>query len=147
MGNLVTRETLFPSPAWYFEDARYYWEKKTWIYTWPNKSFPVQVAIHQDDVKDYNDRKISIRRWVTANVQGTVIVDEVDKSYRVYFSEDRHWDRSYERTNIWVVFYFETEDDALMFRLAFSEYVKEMTDLHPTRNDEYEKTSYCKTYK
>jgi hypothetical protein len=33
-----------------------------------------------------------------------------------------------------------------MFRLRFSESIKEITDLHPTQGDEYEKTSYCKTY-
>lgn len=146
MGYLVTREQLHPGPNWYFEDAQYSWDARRWIYKFPSDNFPYSVAIHHDDISRYGDRKIAIRRWIEGNVQGSVILDQVDKKYRVYYSEERTWDHSYEQSNTWWVFYFEVEEEALLFRLTFSEYVKEMTDLHPTRNDDYEKTSYHKAY-
>lgn len=146
MGRLITLSQLDPNPSWYFLDAYYSWESRRWTYKWPSDTFPYCVSIHNDDLKDYRDRKIEIRKWIEANVQGPVIMDEVDKHYRVYYSDDRHWDHSYERSNMWTAFYFETEGEALLFRLTFSEYVKDITDLHPTSGDEYEKTSYHKNY-
>lgn len=143
MGKLVTRANLEPDPSWYFSDARYSWEGKKWIYQFPSRDFLYYVAIHNDDLAKYNDRKIAIRRWIEHNVNGTVIIDELDKRYRVYYSEKHTWQESYEQSNTWWVFYFEHEENALLFKLTFSEYVSKITDLHPKRNDTYEKTSYC----
>lgn len=146
MGHLITRQNLVPSPAWYFTDAYYSWDARRWVYKFPSDNFPYYVAIHYDDIAQHGDRKVTIRRWIEGHVEGPVLLEEIDKSYRVYYSEEKTWERSYEQTNVWWVFYFEVEEEALLFKLAFSEYVKEMTDLHPTRNHEYEKTSYYKTY-
>lgn len=98
-----------------------------------------------DDFRSYPERKTEVRKWIEINAEGTVIVDVIDKSYRVYFGKERDWDHSYERPNRWSGFYFESAESALLFRIRFSDYIKEITDLHPTQGDEYEKTSYCKT--
>lgn len=74
----------------------------------------------------------------------TVIFDTVDKHYRVYYGDERSWDRSYEQSNQWLAFYFSREDTFLMFKLRFSDYIKELTELNPYRKDIYEKTSYYK---
>jgi hypothetical protein len=145
MGQLLSLDRLALNPDWYFDDARYLWEGNRWSYQWPSKQFPHQVTIHKDDlVGIHKGRRIDIRRWIELHIAGTVIESEENRSYRVYFSDKREWDRSYERGNVWQVFHFEFEQDALMFTLAFSEYVKNITDLHPDKDDEYEKTSYYK---
>jgi hypothetical protein len=71
---------------------------------------------------------------------------EVENNYRYYYDEERSWDYSTDVRNVWYTFHFDTEGEALLFRLTFSEYVKDITDLHPTRGDEYEKTSYNKKH-
>lgn len=146
MGRLISLENLNPDPTWYFSDARYTWEGRRWVYQWPSPDFPYTVAIHEDDLKHHKDRKIAIRQWIEANLHCTVIFNELKKDYRVYYSEDRSWEHGYERTNTWIVFYFEKEEDALIFKLAFSEYVREVTDLHPTKDDKYEETSYYQAH-
>lgn len=145
MGKLITLDHLVPDPTWYFPDAYYTWESRRWIYKWPSEVFPHMISIHSDDLEQHKARKGEIRRWIEANADGTVIYKEIDKKYRIYYGEQRDWDHSYEQPNTWCCFYFEDEESALMFKLRFSEYIKELTDLHPTRNDEYEKTSYYQT--
>ena len=146
MGSLVTLESLCPDPSWYFTDARYSSESRRWVYKWPNDCFSHVVGIHDEDFQSNPERKTEIRKWIEINVEGTVILNEISKNYRVFYGKERDWYHSYERTNKWYAFYFESEESALMFRLRFSEYIKEITDLHPTRGDEYEKTSYHKAY-
>jgi hypothetical protein len=146
MGSLVTLNSLALDPSWYFPDSHYSWESRRWVYKWPSEYFSHVVGIHADDFRSHPARKTEIRKWIEINVEGTVIINEIDKNYRVYYGKERDWDHSYERTNKWYAFYFESEESAFMFRLRFSEYIKEITDLHPTSGDEYEKTSYHKTY-
>lgn len=144
MGRLVSLSDLDLTPGWYFTDTWYSSEGRRYVYKWPSPDFPYHVSIHSDTINLCNDRRIKIRQWIERNLSETVIFSIVEKSYRVYFGEDRSWDSSYERKNDWYVFYFEDEHSAMMFRLAFSEYVKDISDLHPDKEDEYEKTSYYK---
>ena len=144
MGRLLTLEDLDADPSWYFSDAHYSIDARRYVYKWPSPDFPHQVSIHSDDLSKYKDRKIKIRQWIERQLSDTVIFSIVDKNYRIYYGEKWDWDHSYERRNNWYVFYFEDEHSAMTFRLAFSELVKEMTDLHPDGGDEYEKTSYYK---
>lgn len=151
MGQLINKDYLTSGAAialdisWYLEDAYYSWDSRRWAYTWPSKSLPYSCAIHRDDFKRH--LKPAIRVWVEKNIYSAVIYEEISKNYRYYYdSEDRSWDRSYEISNVWVVFYFTDADDALMFKLKFSDYVREITELHPKEDHDYEKTSYYKTY-
>lgn len=104
------------------------------------------ISIHSDDLLNHKERKREIRRWIESKIDDVVIYKEIEKNYRVYYGEDRDWDHSHERLNLWCCFYFEDEESALMFKLRFSEYITNLTDLHPTAKDEYEKTSYHKNY-
>lgn len=142
MGRLVKLEDLDLNPSWYFSDAYYSIDARRHVYKWPSPDFPHIVTIHNDTLNHYNDRRIKIRQWIERNLSETVIFSVIDKSYRIYYGEKRDWDSSYERKNDWFVFHFEDEHSATMFRLAFSEYVREMTDLHQDKEDDYEKTSY-----
>lgn len=130
MGKLIDKSLLFPSPAWYFEDAYLDHYNDHWRFAWPNPSFPYSVAIHSD--KFNNKIAIEIRRWIEENVPNTVIHEILDKSYRRYYGPDRDWDHSYEQSNRWRVLHFEDEHSVTVFRLKFSEYIQEVTDRHPT---------------
>ena len=130
MGKLITVDELQKTAIWYFEDAYYHSSGNKYAFAWPNPTFPYTVAIHSDDLRDRNDIRISIRRWIETNFTETVIVHHLDKSYRRYTKKD-DWESSYEVSNMWTVFYFEEETAATMFALRFSEYVKPVTDEHP----------------
>jgi len=144
MGRLVALADLDLTPHWYFSDTWYSSEGRRYVYKWPSPDFPYSVAIHADDIDNHNGIKIKIRQWIERTLSEIVIFSVIDKNYRVYFGKDRDWDSSYERTNKWYVFYFEDEHSAMVFRLAFSDLVKEITELHPNKEDEYEKTSHYK---
>jgi hypothetical protein len=147
MGRLIALKDLDLTPHWYFSDTWFSVDGRRHVYSWPSPDFPHQVAIHTDSLDNYNGTKIKIRQWIERNLSETVILSEVEKNYRVYYDEERTWEHSHERRNNWYVFHFEDEHSATMFRLAFSDLVKEITDLHPDNKDEYEKTSYYKAYR
>jgi len=146
MGRLVELKDIDLTPHWYFSDTWYSTDGRRYVYKWPSPDFPHQVSIHADDIDRDHALKIKIRRWIERNLSETVIFSEVQKNYRIYYGEERDWDHSYERRNEWYVFHFEDEHSATIFRLAFSDLVKEITELHPDKEDEYEKTSYHKNY-
>ena len=134
MGRLITLSELRSvsnrssviDPTWYIEDTRLDYDSSKYVFNWPSISFPHKVAIHHDDL-ELNSNKIAIRRWIEINLHETVVCEIIDKSYRTYYTSD-NW---YQVKNLWRVFYFEDRDDATMFRLRFSNLVKEMTDKHP----------------
>ena len=130
MGTLITLDEISKIANWYFEDAYYHSSGNKYAFVWPNPTFPHSVAIHSDNLRDRNDIRISIRRWIETNLTETVLVQKLDKSYRRYTKKD-DWENSYEISNMWTVFYFEEELAASMFALRFSEYVKPITDEHP----------------
>ena len=124
------------NPRWYFEDAWFdYTNNGSYKYSWPNPSFPFHASIHYDDLED-NKIKIEIRKWIELNIQDTVILDYIDKSYRKYYGESHDWHSSYEVSNKWMVFYFEDEHSALAFRLRFSNLITEVTNKHPKKDNE-----------
>jgi len=139
MGKLTNLSSIKDNADWYFPDA--YYSNRGWMFDWPNPAFPFSFAIHFEDLHYHGDRKILIRKWIEEKIQSTVIVHNIDRSYRVYFNR-WEWDRSFERPNRWYVFYFEDNESALLFKIAFSEYIRPITDLHPDGQDIYENTSY-----
>ena len=136
MGRLLNLNDLDLDPTWYFSDARYSTEGRRYVYTWPNPNFPYLVYIHYDTLKYMNDIRIKIRKWIETNISDTVIVDELDKNYRQFYTKDMNWDRSYEVTNIWWRFSFEDKHSALAFSLAFADIVQPLTDWHPKYPDD-----------
>lgn len=123
-------------PTWYFSDAYYSRNKNGWDYSWPNPDYPYDVNIHHDDLRIYSCRKIAIRKWIEDKAYGIIIHELVDKSYRIWYSpKDRKWDKNFiDIDNKWDVFYFSKEEDRLAFILFFSEYIKPISDKHPTKH-------------
>jgi len=130
MGKLLFYSDLQAHANWYFPDA-YYSSDSSWRWNWPSLEFPISVAIHKDDIESHRP---SIRKWIERTDVGTVICEYVDKSYRVWYSKSRDWERTCMITNQWVVFHFEDSETALAFSLRFNHLVQAITDDHPTRH-------------
>lgn len=134
MGRLLFINDATKNANWYFSST--YFDSSRghnsgWDFPWPNIEFPVNVAIHADEM---GENKRVIRRWIEHADVGTVIYEYKRNSYRVYWSQDKSWDRTVEIQNNWEVFYFEDSESALAFSLRFSDLVRPMTDDHPTRH-------------
>ena len=123
MGKLTTLEKLELSQDWYFEE--------TYRITFPNTNYPYSLAIHRDTLNNTSGLKISIRKWIEENIDDIVLMAFLDKGYFHYYDQARIFDGGYQQSNYWVLFHFEKEESALMFKLRFGEYIKEITDKHP----------------
>lgn len=129
MGQLLFHKNIDNAP-WYFEDAWYNSDKRRFDFPWPNQAYPHEVGMHEEAVMAAK-AKPSIRRWIELNLQETVIYSVVDNTYHKYYGKERTWEQSYEVRNMWLVFHFENEHSATMFRLAFSELARPITKHHP----------------
>lgn len=152
MGKLVLRSALDLGENWYFSDAWFDTSGRRWRYEWPSADFPHMVTMTADAL-DRTELSPKIRRWIENTITDTVIFDIQDLSYRKYYGEKYQWDKSYEVSNRWARFHFENEHTAMMFRLAFSEHVQEITNHSPkypgdkewcelAPEEKYEKTGY-----
>jgi len=134
MGRLIT-DIAETEITWLFKDAYYSSSANRYLYKWPNPSFPYMVTIPSDRINDTSGLRIDIRRWIERHITDTVIMKQVDKSYRFYYGTDKdHWrysEQYYTMSNWWYTFSFEDEHSALAFKLRFSDLVKDMTDYHP----------------
>lgn len=136
MGKLIFKEDI-KAADWYFRDAYYSsngGSEARWVYKWPNPEFPIQAAIHADEMLD---NRIAIRKWIDRNDVGTVIYEYIRKTYRVWYSTDpkkRDWDHTSEISNCWNVFHFEDSEATLAFTLQFSHLVRVVTEDHPTNH-------------
>ena len=117
------------SAQWYFTEVYFSTDRRAYIFDWPSKDYPVCVAIHRDDIRSYRNE---IREWILSNDVGTVMYEEINKSYKVYYGPGRNWDETSEVSNVWDLFYFSESESALMFNLRFAHIVKPITDNHPT---------------
>lgn len=133
MGTIVRLKDI-KDASWYSKDAT--WGHDSYVMAWPNESFPHHVSIIVDEFRKDPELKPRIRRWVENNLSDTVIIDIIDKSYRVFYGRDHDWDHSREVESKWMVFSFEDEHSATMFKLAFSDLITEVSDKHPHRKDE-----------
>ena len=129
MGRLTYLTDINSDARWYFPDAVYLSEKRAYSFEWPSLAYPHTIAIHNDDLS--NENRIIIRKWIEVCLSETVIVNTVDRSYRRFIDEEKSWDKSYEVSNIWTVFYFDNEQSETMFRLRFSQWIKPVTYEHP----------------
>lgn len=132
MGRLLEKDKLDLNAYWYFHDARFNSQARTYVYSWPNPSFPHQLYIHDDEL--INPLYIEIRRWVEQVATDAVIVSYHERNYRIYYGDDkRDFEKSYEVRNSWTCFNFESEETALLFKLRFSDKVKPITPWHPNQ--------------
>ena len=136
MGKLITFDKARGDARWYFPDA-VFTGRDTYRFEWPNKAFPTGLAIHYDTLFPPGDSSnaIRVRKWIESlAISGTVIYMEKDNSYRVYYTEINDYDKSIQIQNRWYIFYFENEEDALAFKLAFSDIVIPLSNDHPTKH-------------
>ena len=141
MGKLITLDEARKDAKWYFPDATFSGRDRngnsTYQIEWPNKAFPFGIAIHYDTLFPPCDSSnaIRVRKWIESSaISGTVIYTEKDNSYRVYYTDEDDYDKSIEIQNRWYIFYFEDEEDALAFKLTFSDIVISISNNHPTKH-------------
>jgi hypothetical protein len=132
MGSLVERDELAKKARWYFEDAHYDSNREIYRYKWPSPDFPHHVHIFDDRYGSMPAPFVKIRKWVEDTITETVIYDVVDLSYRRYTDHQKTWERSFDVTNKWHRFSFSTAESALMFSLAFSDWVRPISKHNPT---------------
>lgn len=121
----------------YFDDATYY--NGRYCFKWPSIHFPYMVSIHEDRLASYEEKtgsRVAIRKWIENSINDTVIFTTVDKSYKLYHTKAKEWDKMHQVSNHWYQFWFEDEASALAFALRFGDIVSPMTDTHPTRHYE-----------
>lgn len=126
MGRLLNKLNIDLTPRWYFADVNWDTFKDTHYYPFPNSNFPHCLAINIVSVNDV--LKSTIRKFVNRQLLGDVILHEIDASYRVYTTPDKEWDRSYTVSLKYHGFYFEEEDDAVAFKLRFSDLITDVDD-------------------
>lgn len=94
----------------------------------PNAEYPHTLFILCEKLT--NQARVEIRKFVQSSCEDTVIVETFRRTYRSYTNMTGHrWDW-YDREINWSYecFYFQTEEEALLFKLRFSELVSEFTD-------------------
>ena len=137
MGRLISIDKVRPDAQWYFDDA--YFNSGghgSYMFEWPNKTFPHQLSIHKNDIDNLN-MKPKIRRWIENTISDTVIFDYLNMDYKKYYGKSYEWDKYFIIYNSWYRFHFENVHSASMFALTFSEVIKPLTKWHPdTPEDE-----------
>ena len=135
MGQLVTLDQLNQGLgwSWYFSEFDNKYPKL------PCSAFPYSLAIRRDTIDEPHatnyDLKRRIRTWVIESVSDIVILDIIKKDYYHYWS-DSH-DGGYNLVWSYHVFHFGNEAEALMFKLAFSEYISEILPYDPAKLPNY----------
>ncbi len=127
----INRDDAYTAP-WFFKDAYFSGDSRSYRYAWPSPQYPARVCIHADDI--INTDRIEIRKWVEKFSDSIVIHNQIDKSYRTYRTEECISDQYSDISNRWNAFYFEDEETATAFSLRFSNIIKPFTDTHPTRH-------------
>lgn len=137
MGRLLTLEDVKEHAKWYFTDAYYTNDGRGhYIFAWPSKDYPYSNCIHMDDLT--NELRIKIRRWVESSILDTVIYDTIDRGYRKNYDENRDWNRGFNVSNNWTRFFFENSESSMLFKLVFSDSIKEPTAHNPRYPDDEE---------
>lgn len=126
-------------PRWFFADASSYREGHKFTI---ESSYPFSCAMHEETVEgEYyvqDDRgrfRVELRRWIERNLAGDVVIEYLNKSYRVTPPPNQYnrYPDSYEIRHNYVVFHFETEADLFHFRMKYSEQVEEIQSTHPRK--------------
>jgi len=138
MGRLINRSQLDLNADWYFGDA--YFSRSGgmdyWVYEWPNPSFLHCHHIHCDHLD--NSKRIRIRKWIENNISDIVIYDTLEMDYRRHYGKSRDWNSGHDVRNSWLRFFFEDENTSLMFKVAFSDLIREPTKHHPDKPEDEE---------
>lgn len=138
MGQLVTLDQLNQGLGWTWHFRLAEFENKR--PKLPCSTFPFSLAINNHDIEEQYvctyDLKSRILEWVKGTSSEYVILDIIKKDYyhsygRKYNSGGYNVDWGYH------VFYFRTEEEQLMFKLAFSEQVSDILPYDPDKPPNY----------
>lgn len=136
MGQLVTLDQLNEGVGWtwYFKLAEFE-NKRPKL---PCSAFPYSLAINGNVIDEPHvctfELKNRIRNWVAESASDLVILDILKKDYYYsYGSYGSGWNVVWS----YHVFYFSSEAEALMFKLAFSEHISEILPYDPERLPNY----------
>lgn len=140
MGKLLTQDQLTPDVSWHFTNAYWSSDKGRWMARHPDPSWPAMCAIHDDNFErsSYNptpDLKQEIRRWIEASLPDNVLLDYKELDYQYYRGEYKGWDSCWSMQNRYRLFYFESNESALLFKLRFSEVIVPVTYNHPKKHE------------
>lgn len=114
---------------WYFNSfgfSRWYEDMKV--------QYPVMLSVHHDAFLVEGTR-VKIRRFVRDRLVGDVFVTTEDRTYQWLDRSDRSM--SHVRGTIshgYTHFHFETDEDATIFSMYFSDIVSRVTNRHPTKH-------------
>lgn len=137
MGRLITLDDLIPDPSYYFSDAHYGGTGNgfVWMYEWPSNDYPCSAYIHSEQLD--SKLKVEIRRWIEKYLDNDVMLDEVNKDYKIRYKKTGVAS-IYTVYNKWVRFSFNDKESLLVFTIKFSEYIRPITDWHPDRPEDKE---------
>jgi hypothetical protein len=137
MGQLVTLDQLNQGLGWtwYFKLAEFE-NKRPKL---PCSAFPYSLAINNTVIAEQHvctyELKNRIRNWVAESCADTVILDILKKDY--YYNWGSSYSGGYNVFWGYHVFYFQTSEEHLMFKLAFSEYISDILPYDPEKPPNY----------
>lgn len=138
MGQLVTLDQLNQGLGWtwYFKLAEFE-NKRPKL---PCSTFPYSLAINNNVIEEQYvcnyELKNRILTWVNGAPSDYVILDVIKKDY--YHSYGSSYNSSgYNVYWGYHVFYFRTEEEQLMFKLAFSEQISDILPYDPEQPPNY----------
>lgn len=140
MGQLHTLSQVTLLAPYYFNDAYYSSESSRYIFKWPSTQYPEIIGIHLH----HFERKslyVEIREWIEDHLIETVIVDNIELSYKVVRKGVPHWekwDKCWDINNEWLRLHFRKPESAVAFKLRFSEYIQPITEKSPTDDFDYD---------
>src|SRR5579859_5289769 len=136
MGRFLAIDDVFgkdSDPRWYVSDLHWDSSWQRYVVQWPNRNFPVMLAIHEDMLKEREDLRVEIRKFVERTMTGDVMWRMLERTYfqpiDVSAYIDAHTARGgYQVHNWYCLFYFESDADAILFKLRFTDYISEIKD-------------------
>jgi hypothetical protein len=135
MGRLVTVDQLNSELGWdwYFTEFE---NKRPKL---PCSTFPVSLAINDNIIADPHEPnyflKNEIRKWAESQSSSLVILDRITKDYYHYWSDSHEYGSNLNWG--YHIFYFETDADALLFKLKFGEHISEILPYDPEKEPNY----------
>lgn len=133
MGTLITLKQVHElGVSWYFPGL-----SDNQKITFPVGEYKHQVAILNETLSNTYGLKVDIRKFIQESINCTVIMSVTGRAYRHYYPwsmEKTRWD--WDSTIVdwqFTTFNFSNEHDALLFKMRFSEVVRDVTPYDPER--------------
>lgn len=130
MGRLIRASELKTIGDFYVTSVR--WGGGDCHVRFPNEEFSQMLSVHHEDIKKPSN-KIKIRRFIDECLKGSVIMDVISRDYWFKYENSEAWDSNgFNVENTWYRFWFEYDTDVLLFKLEFSDIIKQIQKEHPS---------------